>query len=36
MLRRPLLSKSPLFATLFANGPVDKRPEAVSNPMSRQ
>src|SRR5262245_51623575 len=27
MLHRPLLSKSPLFAALFSNGPVDERPK---------
>jgi hypothetical protein len=34
VFRSALLSKSPLLATPFANRPIDKRSEAVFNPMS--
>jgi hypothetical protein len=34
MLCSTLLGKSSFLATMFANRPVDERPEAVLNPMS--
>jgi hypothetical protein len=36
MLRSTLLGKSSFLATLFANRPIDERPEAVLNPVSRK
>jgi hypothetical protein len=36
MLCSTLLGKSPLYATLFTNRPVDECSEAISNPMSSE
>ena len=36
MLRSALLCKSPLFAILFTNRPVDECSEAISNPDSTE
>jgi hypothetical protein len=36
MIRGALLCNPPLFATLFANRPVDEPPQAVFNPMSHE
>ena len=36
MFRTALFCKLPFFTALFANRPVDQRPEAISNPMSRE